>query len=248
MDRTEQAAKPPETSDSGLSLEIGSSLFRTTTRGSSYAIFTPLHYEPKYGYPLIVWLHGQGSDERQLLRIMPMLSMRNYVAVAPQGTRVERTAAGRQTYRWDAGPAHLEQAEQRIFDAIEAAQRRLHIARRRVFVAGFDGGGTMAFRVAMNHPAQFAGVLSICGLFPSGRTPFGHLTEARRLPVFFAIGRDSGPCPPEKVCENLRLFHAAGMSVTLRQYPCGHELAPQMLNDMDRWIIDQVTSLAETTT
>ena len=55
------------------------------------------------------------------------------------------------------------------------------------------------------------------------------------------------PCPPEKVCENLRLFHTAGMSVTLRQYPCGHQLAPQMLRDMDRWIIEQVTSRAEAT-
>jgi hypothetical protein len=37
-------------------------------------------------------------------------------------------------------------------------------------------------------------------------------------------------------------LHAAGMLVTLRQYPCGHELAPQMLVDVDRWIIEQINS------
>ena len=38
------------------------------------------------------------------------------------------------------------------------------------------------------------------------------------------------------------LFHAAGMSVTLRQYPCAQELSPQILRDVDRWIIEQITA------
>ena len=44
------------------------------------------------------------------------------------------------------------------------------------------------------------------------------------------------------VCNDLRLLHTAGLSITLRLYPCGHELSPQMLADMDRWIIEQITS------
>ena len=51
-----------------------------------------MHYAPGYAYPLIVWLHGSGSDERQLQRIMPLVSMQNYVAVAPRG--IPLTAAG----------------------------------------------------------------------------------------------------------------------------------------------------------
>ena len=98
----------------------------------------------------------------------------------------------------------------------------------------------MAFRVAMNHPDRFAGVLSLCGSFPSGSAPFGNLLEARRLPLFLAVGRDSREYPPEEVCRNLRLFHSAGLSVTLRQYPCGHQLSPQMLIDLNRWMMEQV--------
>ncbi len=36
-------------------------------------------------------------------------------------------------------------------------------------------------------------------------------------------------------------MHTAGLSVTLRQYPGGHELQPQVLADVDRWIIEQIT-------
>jgi phospholipase/carboxylesterase len=88
-------------------------------------------------------------------------------------------------------------------------------------------------------------VLSICGGFPRGRTPFQRLTEARRLPVFLAVGRDSCAYPPDTACEDLRLLHAAGMSIILRQYPCGQQLSEQMLRDVDRWIMEQITLAAE---
>ena len=68
------------------------------------------------------------------------------------------------------------------------------------------------------------------------------LTEARRLPVFVAAGRHSTTYTPANVCDDLRLLHAAGLSITLREYPCGHELPPQMLSDVDRWVMDQIQS------
>jgi hypothetical protein len=71
---------------------------------------------------------------------------------------------------------------------------------------------------------------------------FANLSLARKLPIFLSVGRDSTQYPASKVCENLRLLHTAGMSVTLSQYPCGLELAPQMLGDVDRWIIEQISS------
>lgn len=231
-------------------LEIQSAFCSTTSHETTCALFGPLHYEPGYAYPLIVWLHGQGSDERQLLRIMPLVSMRNYVAVAPRGVSLsdspsdaeEPDASG---YGWQQSDEVIEQARQRVFDGIAVARRKFHMARRRIFLAGFDGGGTMAFRLAMNHPQHFAGVLSFCGAFPSDRSPLEHLVDARQLAMFLAVGRDSREYPSAEVCRNLRLFHAAGLSITLRQYPCGHELAPQMLADMDHWILEQFAA-AET--
>ena len=46
--------------------------------------------------------------------------------------------------------------------------------------------------------------------------------------------------PAAQVCNELRLFHSAGLCVTLRQYPCGDELTTLMLADMNRWIMEQV--------
>ena len=41
-------------------------------------------------------------------------------------------------------------------------------------------------------------------------------------------------------------MHSAGINLTLRQYPGGHEVAPGMLTDMDRWIMEIVTGTTAT--
>jgi phospholipase/carboxylesterase len=243
MSQFRQSAKllhqPPAQSNFG----VESGLFSVCPRDTVHAIFAPLKYEPRYSYPLIVWLHGPANDERQLLRIMPLISMRNYVAVAPRGPLlVAAEAHVPESYGWRQSEEIVQRAEQRIFDCIEAAGQKYHFAPNRIFIAGFDCGGTMAFRVAMNHPERFAGVLSLGGPFPTERTPLANLPEARQLPVFLAGGRRSPLYGEAEVCNDLRLLHTAGLSITLRLYPCGHELSPQMLADVDRWIIAQITS------
>ena len=223
--------------------EIQSALFCPASQDTIHAFFAPLHYERGYAYPLIVWLHGPGSDERQLRRIMPLVSTRNYVAVAPRGVCMKEVGGDQQEgYGWPHTYEQVPQVEQHIFDAIQAASHKYNISSQRIFLAGFDCGGTMAFRVALSHPQHFAGILSLCGALPIGRTPLANLTLARKLPIFLSVGRHSSRYPASAVCENLRLMHTAGMSVTLRQYPCGHELMTQMLADIDRWIIEQITS------
>jgi phospholipase/carboxylesterase len=244
MPRTQRSIEPSSSVLPSLKsvFQVDSASFSTTQIDFAHALFAPMHYAPGYAYPLIAWLHGVGADERQLQRIMPMVSMRNHVAVAPRGIAMpEAKDAGRESYGWMQTDEHIQQAEQRVFDAIEMAGWKYNVAADRVFLAGFDGGGTMAMRIALSHPSRFAGVLSLCGAIPTGRTPFGNLVAARQLPIFLATGRCSQEYPAAQVCEDLRLLHTAGLSITLRQYPCGHELMPQMLADVDRWIIEQIT-------
>jgi phospholipase/carboxylesterase len=244
MPRTRRSVPPyhfSHTPNLDCSFQVDAASFSTGSLDFPHALFAPLHYVPGYAYPLIVWLHGGDSDERQLQRIMPLVSMQNYVAVAPRGvvvTDAEQSEAER--YGWRQAAEPIQRAEQRVFDSIELAHRKYHVDPQRVFLSGFDTGGTMALRLAMSHPSQFAGVISLCGSLPTGGTPLGNLIAARRLGMFLATGRASGDYPAEQVCEDLRLLHTAGLSVTLRQYPCGHELQPQMLADINRWIMEQI--------
>ena len=201
-----------------------------------FSTFSPLHYEPNYAYPLLVWLHGPNDDDRQLQQIMPLVSMRNYVAIAPRGNRALEVG-----FTWDHSPQGMTTTTNAVFDCISSAKEKFNIAPDRIFIGGYQQGGTAAFRVGLNHPESFAGILSVAGPFPEGQTPLRHLDRLRTLPMFIAHGRDSELYPVEQTCEELRLFHAGGLSLTLRQYPVADELDSQMLRDMDVWMMELVT-------
>ena len=240
MNRVQSLIEQLELHATSGTASVGSAVQSRTTSTTSYSFFTPLHYEPNYAYPLLVWLHGAGSCESQLKKVMPLVSMRNYVAVGPRGTVAADEDDNEAGYHWLQTPKQIARAGQRVLEGIQRAQQKFNVADGRVFLAGSDSGGTMALRLAMQHPHHFAGVLSIGGPFPTSHSPLSRLHEARRLPVFVACGRTAEQYATDEVCQNLRLLYTAGISVTLRQYPCGDEILPQMLSDMDRWMMDQI--------
>jgi phospholipase/carboxylesterase len=219
--------------------------FRPASEDHPHALFAPLHYEQNYAYPLLIWLHSEGDSERQLRRIMPLVSMRNYVAVAPRGTLecLRHTGANR-GYHWQQTAHHTSLAEQRVQSAIAEAQNRFNIRHDRIFLAGYESGGTMALRIATEQAERYAGVLSLCGPFPTDGAPLAKLNAVRQLALYVAACRNGSYYPTAQVCDNLRLFHAAGMSITLREYPGNGCLSESMLADVDRWIMEQILGQA----
>jgi phospholipase/carboxylesterase len=208
--------------------------------GDAVSFFAPEGYESNYSYPLVIWLHNAGGDERQLARVMPLVSTRNYVGLGVRGP----VAAERRGYAWPQTAEGIVAAEQQVADAIARAQGRFNIHTQRIFLAGYQSGGTMAFRIALRNPERFAAAASIGGPFPEGQTPLAKLAQLRKFPLLLAHCRDSQSYPIDRVCQELKLLHAAAMCVTLRQYPCDDEVTTQMLTDLDRWLMEQVTGVA----
>jgi phospholipase/carboxylesterase len=202
------------------------------------ATFAPIHYEPGYAYPLVVWLHTSASNERELRQVMPLVSMRNYVAVAPRGTAADPRR--RNGFCWRQSRDDIEVAESRVARSIAVARQRFNIHDERIYLAGCGAGGTMALRIAWNEPTRFAGVVAINGPLPKRLRPMWRVNELRRLPCLLATSRDSRTYPAQRVCSDLKLLHAAGCTVALRQYPGADDLTRKMLSDMDRWLMEQV--------
>jgi phospholipase/carboxylesterase len=245
MNRLPTEAFLPSSTGNAATEFLSAGKFESSSQSGQHVLFAPLHYEANYGYPLLVWLHGGGDSERQLRRIMPHISLRNYVAVAPRGTLNVPHASGHgEGYRWVQTSDHIAAAEERIQAAIEAAQERYNIRPDRIFIGGYESGGTMAFRIAADCAPQFAGVLSLGGPFPTQGTPLSNLNVLRRLPLFVAACRQGVFYPTEQVCDNLRLFHSAGMSITLKEYPGEDSLSQMMLADIDRWVMEQIATPA----
>ena len=205
-----------------------------------YALFAPLHYERNYAYPLVIWLHDDGGSERELRQLMPHISLRNYVAAAARGAKID--GAGATGYAWRHTPHGASEAAERVRQCIDVATGNFSVHAGRMFIAGYGGGGTMALRLALQFPEWFAGAVSLGGPMPSGNCPLGRVNTARRLPLLLASCSDSASYPQNQVMDDLRLLHSAGFALSLRRYLGEHELTTDMLADMDRWIMEQICS------
>lgn len=217
-------------------LERLSGLHSSSERRSTFPhlLASPIHYEPGYAYPLLVWLHDAEKTETELFEVAPRISTRNYVVVAPRGlarvqNRVVRSRVnGRlleekswqeSCYDWPETDEAVSEAENLVFDSIEQAAANFNVNPRRIFLLGRGSGGTMALRVALRNPREFAGVASIDGAVPPlEKLPLRNWRVARDLPVLITTSDRSSTAVPQLTARQLRLFHTAGMTVVIRQY------------------------------
>ena len=131
--------------------QFSAAVLTTVDRRRCRSLQAPLHYEAGYAYPLLIWLHGDGGDERQLQFVMKHISLRNYVSAAPRGPAsaadvFDDDEYGQGGYVWRQEDDHIFLAQERIWDCVVEAKKQFNVHPDRVFLAGYQSGGTMAVR------------------------------------------------------------------------------------------------------
>lgn len=206
--------------------------------------FLPAGYEPEYAYPLVVFFHGRGSGERQIMRLAPRLSRRNYICIGLRGSDVViRRDDGKVGYSWESEGRTDSIAEEYVFRAVEHACEMFCIHQERIYLAGFCEGATLAYRLGLSYPQKFAGVIALNGALPRGG-PLLRYPEIRRLRILMGHGIANVKVPLSQAKRDYRLLYSAGLPVELRTYLTTQRLHPSMLRDIDRWIMESVASAA----
>src|SRR6516164_3938402 len=142
--------------------------------------FLPTGYEPKYAYPLLVFFHGHGGNEEQILRLAPRLSRRNFICIGLRGPEVLGTRKdGRLGYTWRLDGSADSLLEDYLLRAVEHTRRSYHVHSERIYLAGFCEGATLAYRLGLSFPERFAGVLSLNGTMPRHGCPLMRLPDLR---------------------------------------------------------------------
>ncbi len=212
--------------------------------------FLPSGYEPNYPYPLVVFFHGRGGSEKQLVHLAPRLSRRNYICLGLRGPEAlllhddgdlddveDESNIG---YGWGAEARDDSFVEEYVVRAVEQARRTYHIHSERIFLAGVCEGASLAYRLGLAHPEKFAGVIALNGRPPRGSRL--RLPQVRQLNVLIGHGIANAVVPLATARQQFRLLYTAGLGVRLRTYPTTHRIHAAMLRDIDRWIMDLVAA------
>ena len=199
--------------------------------------FLPTGYEPNYAYPLLVFFHGQGGNEEQILRLAPRLSRRNYICIGLRGPQLLGLRTdGDLGYGWGSEGQFDTLLEDYVFRAVEQTRRHYHVHSERIYLAGFCEGASLAYRLGLLFPSKFGGVISLNGAMARHGGPRLRLPEIRQLRVLIGHGIANAIVPLSMARQDYRLFYAAGLSVRLQTYPATHRIHPHMLRDVNGWV------------
>ncbi len=221
-------------------------LGKTIELGFPHRLFVPEHYESGYDYPLVVWLHSDASCELELDNVMMALSSRNYVAIAPRAN--QKCLGSDRRFRWGDSKTDCAVAEDLVWDSVQAVSNSLSINPRKIFLAGFGSGGTMAQWIGLKHAKQIAGVISLSGSFPTTSKVLSNWKRARDLQVLFAQRQSSTLCSEDELLRAVRIAQQSGLGYKFLQLrseqdDCfeANELDSTMLEAANRFMMSIVT-------
>lgn len=179
--------------------------------------------------PLVVALHGQGGDGRDLVAAFRTLSDSFGFAVLAPSSRYDRKMA---TYAWEPGsePNEITPDFRHVQACVEEVLGRSDVAvnRDRVLIAGFSSGGSTAPYVATNTGPYHAFAVLHGGVFPRG-------LGTRMVRGFLSTGTTDPARTPAHVKGHFEALRARGFDVVYKEYPGGHQLSNDELTDLVEW-------------
>jgi len=186
--------------------------------------------------PLVVLLHGRGSNEREILGLADRLpSGAAYAAV-----RAPIAEGG--GYAWFANRGIGRPLAESLGSTMSWFRTWLDAAApagRRVVLVGFSGGAAFAGGLLLADPARFAGAAILYGTLPfDAGVP---VTSGRLagVPVFVAQGEQDRVIPPELLARTWQyLLTESGAAAHSRRDPGGHGITGQTLAELGAWIDD----------
>ena len=173
-------------------------------------------------------------------QIMPHLSTRNYIGIGIRGNHAVDSAG--HCFNWHDSPAAVDATQEAVFDAIEEASIRFSIHPKRVILAGYQDGGTMAQRIALRTPSQISGVISMGGTLPHGELSLFEELRQRKLPMLWQWSSRNPLYNDQQIREDCQLAMSISADLEIRQYADEDEMNTVTLKDANDWIMRKVIS------
>ncbi|HUT82527.1 MAG TPA: prolyl oligopeptidase family serine peptidase [Candidatus Bathyarchaeia archaeon] len=187
-----------------------------------YSIIIPENYDPSRKYPLIVFLHGSGVDDRNSLKLIDYING-DYIKLAPK-TRGTSHYFGKQETLVD------------IKEAIEDVKANYNINNNAILLAGFSMGGYGVYRMYMEYPKIFKALAVLSGepnvrffirLFTKGKfknfLKKKNILPFKQIPIFIFHGTLDKNCPYKKIDDFVKALHKYNKNVVFCSDKVGHK-------------------------
>jgi len=207
--------------------------------------------QPVTAPPLILLLHGVGSNERDLFDLDQFLEPQALVVSARAPNEL-----GPNSFAWY--PVEFT-ATGPVIDAGAAEDSRLRLLRfiddlivahgvdpKRVYLMGFSQGAIMSLAVALTQPEKVAGVIAMSGrLLAEIKPKIAEADRLRNLSILMTHGLHDPVISIKDARAANDYLSRLPVQLTYREYSMGHQITAECLKDIVAWLKDQLTNSNE---
>lgn len=194
--------------------------------------------------PLLILLHGFGSNEQDLFGLAPHLPA-EYSILSVQAP----VALGKSAYAW----YKLDMSTGKtVYDKKEAEQARLQLLRfidsakvkyaaSQVHLLGFSQGAIMSYSVALTQPQKVNSITALSGrILEEIAAQVKPSPKLMQLKVFIGHGKNDQVLPLHYGQEAKAICTRAQVKLTYQEYNMAHEINQQELADIVKWLRAQL--------
>jgi phospholipase/carboxylesterase len=188
--------------------------------------------------PLVVLLHGRGSDERQIA------TLAGHLPEGPAYAAVRAPIAEGGGYAWFANRGIGRPVAESLAETMGWFRTWLDEAApagRPVVLVGFSGGAAFAGGLLLDDPTRYAGAAVLYGTLPfdAGLPVTTGLLEGAH--AFVAQGDHDHVIPRELLDRTWSYLHGdSGATTRSRRDPGGHGITVDTLDELGSWISERL--------
>src|SRR5229473_5692114 len=192
--------------------------------------------------PLLLLLHGVGSNEHDLFALAPFLDERFLII----SVRAPNTQAP-QSYAWFEvdftpqgpviNPVQAEASRQTLITFINEAVTAYGPDPKQVYLVGFSQGAIMSASVALTRPDLIAGAVLMSGrILPQIEPLIATPEKLAGLPILVVHGTQDMVLPISHGRASRDTLSSLPVDLTYREYAMGHEVSRESLADVAKWL------------
>lgn len=192
--------------------------------------------------PLLVLLHGYGSNERDLFGLASYVDPRFLVVSVRAPQLVMQGAFGWFQINWTNTGISIdrtaaEQARDQIIQFVEEAAAAYGADPERIYLLGFSQGAIMSAAVALARPNLVAGAVLMSGSVTDDVVP--DTLDRRALegkPFLVVHGLYDQVLPIRNGRVSRDTLSMLPVALSYHEYPIGHEVSQESLSEVVRWL------------
>jgi len=208
-----------------------------------------LHYlvrEPKVileKNPVLILLHGYGSNEEDLFSFATELPEEYYVISVRAPYDLQPYGHAWYAIYFDADENKFSDDEQAktsrvsIANFIDCLCEKYPIDSTNVTLIGFSQGAILSYATALSYPEKVNRVVALSGYLNEKVLAEGFQNKAiGNLKFFISHGSVDQVIPVDWARKAKPFLENLGLDVTYKEYPVGHGVAPQNFFDFKNWL------------